>query len=63
MASESVISHFFLDFFLDLDFRYDYQVGRESGHSANFDSMEKSINECFFIHYVTSDINLGIMYH
>lgn len=53
-ASESVITHFFLNQYLKLNYRYDYQVGRELDHPDGYDfnEMDKSLPNIFCIHYV-----------
>lgn len=56
-ASESVISHFFFNEFLELDFTYNFEIGLERAFSQAFDfnKLDRSLNECYTIHYMSGD--------
>ncbi|KRN59051.1 glycosyltransferase [Limosilactobacillus secaliphilus] len=56
-ASESVITHFFFDQYLELNFTYGYQTGSENGWSYlhDFKQMDRYLPQCYCLHYVTGD--------
>lgn len=57
IASESVISHFFLDSYLKLEQICNYQVGREMTfwRFHNFNELDKHLFHCFTVHYTGDD--------